>query len=216
MLQINDKTLQEGIDYEILSKAAEEKKLTPAMIETLSDVPEGTVKNVLTGKTRNPGVITLVPICNVLGVSIQKVLRQEDINKPDNKIADDAISALKEMYQLQINTIKETSETHIKNMREHYERHISELKEHNQERIKDKEEHINTIILDKKWFRLASVVGVLAIISIFFFIEFMTPGHGWFKVDNGHNGSLYIVGVFSFVELIAIIYMLVKRNKNKK
>lgn len=215
MFPLNEKTLQEGIDYELLSKAAEAKNLSPAQIETLCNVPEGTIKNILTGKTRNPGVVTLVPICNVLEVSVRKVLRQEVPNTTGNKVDDASILALKEMYQLQIKTIKETSEEHIKNIREHYERHIAELKQHNQDRLKDKEDHIKTIILDKKWFRLASVVGVMAIIGIFFFIEFMTPGHGWFNFDDKHNGALAIVGIFSFAELIAIIFMLFNKNKDK-
>jgi hypothetical protein len=76
--------------------------------------------------------------------------------------------------------MKEVHEEHIKNIREHYERHIADLEKHYEKRLADKREHIDTIQLDKKWFRLASVCSVLALLGVFFFIEFMTPGHGWF------------------------------------
>jgi hypothetical protein len=76
--------------------------------------------------------------------------------------------------------MKEANEEHIKNIREHYERHIADLEKHYEKRLADKREHIETILLDKKWFRLASIFSVLALLGVFFFIEFMTPGHGWF------------------------------------
>ena len=68
---------------------------------------------------------------------------------------------------------------------------IKELKEerqkfenHFEKRLADKREHIDTILLDKKWFRLASVFSVIALLGVFLFIEFATPGHGWFVFGN--------------------------------
>ena len=77
--------------------------------------------------------------------------------------------------------MKEANEEHIKNIREHYERHIADLEKHYEKRLADKREHIETILLDKKWFRLASIFSVMALLGVFFFIEFLTPGHGWFR-----------------------------------
>ena len=165
------------------------------------DVPFQTTKNVLTGKTRNPRSDTLSKLASGLGVNQEDLYKKADNNMIeevietmkneviDNKNFDNiSVNALTEMYEYHIATMKETNEEHIKNIREHYERHIAELKEHISEikehyekRLADKREHIETILLDKKWFRLASVVGVVALLGVFFFIEFVTPGHGWFR-----------------------------------
>ena len=165
------------------------------------DVPFQTTKNVLTGKTRNPRSDTLSKLASGLNVPQEDLYKKADNNMIeevietmkneviDNKNADNiSVNALTEMYEYHIATMKETNEEHIKNIREHYERHIAELKEHISEtkehyekRLADKREHIETILLDKKWFRLASVVGVCALLGVFFFIEFLTPGHGWFR-----------------------------------
>ena len=156
------------------------------------DVPFQTTKNVLTGKTRNPRADTLSKLASGLGVPQEelyqkvenKMIKEELIEEVEKeaiqKTDEVSVIALKEIYEHQINAMKETNEEHIKNIREHYERHIAEIKEHYEKRLADKREHIETILLDKKWFRLASVFGVLALLGVFFFIEFMTPGHGWF------------------------------------
>ena len=159
------------------------------------DVPFQTTKNVLTGKTRNPRSDTLSKLASGLNVPQEDLYKKADNNMIeevretmkneviDNKNADNiSVNALKEMYELQITAMKETNEEHIKNIREHYERHIAEIKEHYEKRLADKREHIETILLDKKWFRLAAVYSAIALLGIFFFIEFMTPGHGWFRM----------------------------------
>lgn len=159
-----------------------------------SNLPLQTTKNVLTGISKNSRTDTVKALADALGVPIAEVFEDEDTkiieekvikemenNVIENKKADEvSVLALKEIYEHQLTTMKEANELHIKNIREHYERHISEIKEHYEKRLADKREHIDTILLDKKWFRLASVFSVFALLGVFFFIEFMTPGHGWF------------------------------------
>jgi transcriptional regulator with XRE-family HTH domain len=190
MTQTNDIKLQEGIDFKLLDDARKDRKWSVPQTAEFADVPEGTTKNILNGTTLNPGAENLGKLCRTLGVPIEKVLRideQKEIEKQAIKNDDASILALKEIYECQIAIINKSNEEHEKNIREHYERHISELKEHMKEmkehyeaRLRDKREHIDTIMLDKKWFRLASVCSVLVLLGVFFFIEFMTPGHGWF------------------------------------
>ena len=159
-----------------------------------STVPLQTVKNILTGKTQNSRTDTLKLLTKALNVSMEKVcsdekdqiIEEEVINDMFNKVIEEkkadevSVTALKEIYEYQITLMKEANAEHIKNIREHYERHISDLEKHYEKRLADKREHIDTIMLDKKWFRLASIFSVLALLGVFFFIEFMTPGHGWF------------------------------------
>lgn len=190
MIPTTDTKLQEGIDYKLLDDARKDRKWSVSQTAEYADVPEGTTKNILNGTTLNPGAENLGKLCRTLGVPIEKVLRQDEqkqIEKQGIKNDDASILALKEMYECQIAIINKSNEEHEKNLREHYERHISEQKEHMKEmkehyeaRLRDKREHIDTIMLDKKWFRLASVVGVIALIALFLLIEFVTPGHGWF------------------------------------
>ena len=158
----------------------------------ISNIPLQTTKNVLTGISKNSRTDTVKALADALGVPIaeifadEKILEEEVIEELENKVIKEnkgdelSVIALKEIYEYQIALMKEANQEHIKNIREHYERHIEELKEHYEKRLSDKREHIETIMLDKKWFRLASVVGVVALLAVFFFIEFMTPGHGWF------------------------------------
>lgn len=187
---MTDIKLQEGINFKLLDDARKDRKWSVPQTAEYADVPEGTTKNILNGTTLNPGAENLGKLCRTLGVPIEKVLRQDEqkqIEKQGIKNDDASILALKEIYECQIAIINKSNEEHEKNIREHYERHISELKEHMKElkehyeaRLRDKREHIDTIMLDKKWFRLASVCSVLVLLGVFFFIEFMTPGHGWF------------------------------------
>lgn len=159
-------------------------QLTYEALGKITNTSESTIKNLCSGKTDNPGLKTLLPLMDAVDGSFDEMLHPE---KNKGKTKDTSVLALKEMYEMQISTMKETNEAHIKNIRDHYERQISELKEHTKElkehyeaRLRDKREHIETIMLDKKWFRLASVVGVIALVALFLLIEFVTPGHGWF------------------------------------
>ena len=124
-------------------------------------------------------------IAKMLGVSVDDILYddveeiKETIEEMDNP---DAISVvvLKKLYEFQIETLTVAYKKEIEDIQKNNALRIEEIKAFYDQRINDKNEHINTILLDKKWFRLAAVFGVLAILAIFFFIEFLTPGHGWF------------------------------------
>lgn len=48
----------------------EEKRMTINKLATESGVAPSTVKNVLYGKSRNPGIVTLKMLCDGLGISL--------------------------------------------------------------------------------------------------------------------------------------------------
>lgn len=152
-------------------------QLTYEALAKITNTSESTIKNLCSGKTDNPGLKTLLPLMDAVDGSFDQMLHPEK-NKGETK--DTSALALKEMYEMQIAIINKNNEEHVKNIREHYERQLSEQAVHYEARLRDKREHIDTILLDKKWFRLASVCSVLVLLGVFFFIEFMTPGHGWF------------------------------------
>lgn len=183
------------MNYLLLEESRKSLKWSMERTAEESNIPFQTVKNVLTGKTENPRIDTVYALSKTLKVPIGTLYSEDDANiieeeviinmaektTDNSKVEEISVIALKEIYEHQITTMKEANEEHIKNIREHYERHITEIKEHYEKRLADKREHIETILLDKKWFRLASVFGVLGLLGLFFFIEFMTPGHGWFN-----------------------------------
>ena len=233
--------LQMGINHELLKKLMQEKNLTPADIEKRRGTPEQTVKNIVYGKTGNPGIENLAPICEELGVPIEDVLFSHN-KEFEKKVIKEEPSAynLKEMYEFQMSILNKAHETEINNIREHYERelkshekemnnmrehyekqlsdpkehfekYIAVTAEHYERRLTDKREHIDTILLDKKWFRLAAVVGVVAVLAIFFFIEFATPGHGWFTFGEGSMAPA--LGFIAVTIIIVLIALAIKKIK---
>lgn len=182
------------MNYKLLNNAR--IKLGWSMERTAEEanLPLQTTKNVLTGKSKNSRTDTVKALADALGVPIADLLIDEDAQLIDEDVIEEmtnkaiesektdevSVIVLKDIYERQLTLIKEANDEHIKNIREHYERHISDLEKHYEKRLADKREHIDTILLDKKWFRLASVFSVIALLGVFFFIEFMTPGHGWF------------------------------------
>lgn len=186
------------MNYNLLNEARIALGWSIQQLSDESKIPLQTVKNILSGKTQNCRTDTLKALVKTLNVSVEKICSDNTEQLVEEKVAEkmadkiieekkaDEISvlALKEIYERQLEMLKETNAEHIKNIREHYERHIADLEKHYEKRLADKREHIDTILIDKKWFRLASVFSVLALLGVFLFIEFMTPGHGWFIFGN--------------------------------
>ena len=141
-------------------------------ISKLSQIPVGTVKNIFTGDTKNPGIETVSAIVTAMGGSLSAIstaTKNEDV---------EANSVI---------TLKESYEHRIKDMREHYESRIEELKthaktveEHYESRLADKRDHIDTILLDKKWFRLGFCISIF-IFAALCVAELLNPNLGWFR-----------------------------------
>lgn len=53
-----------------LVRLCDEKSLTINRLANLSAVPPSTVKNILYGKSKNPGVVTIKKLCDALGVTL--------------------------------------------------------------------------------------------------------------------------------------------------
>jgi transcriptional regulator with XRE-family HTH domain len=234
--------LQMGINHELLKKLMQDKNLTPAEMEKRRGVPEQTVKNIVNGVTKNPGVENLAPICEELDIPIEYVLFSH-YKEVESKVIKDNPSAynLKEMYEFQVAILNKAHETEINNIREHYEREVkahekemNNMREHYERQLKeqkenyermlttqeiqyekrltDKREHIDTILLDKKWFRLAAVYGVIAVLAIFFFIEFAMPGHGWFNFGEDKK-EIAILGYMAVLLTIVLCFFVFKKKK---
>ena len=134
-------------------------------ISNLSGIPEATVKNIFSGKTEDPRFETVSAIVKAMGGSldaIYSVTKKEDVEA-------NSIISLKESYEQRITELKE-----------YYERRLLDTKEHYEERLADKKDHIATIMLDKRWFRIATCICAFALV-VLFIVEIITPGMGWLR-----------------------------------
>ena len=190
MTHTNEMRIQKGIDYELLNNARLEQNKTLDYLEKSTGVPKDTIKNMLNGKTKNPGVENLNPICEELGVPIQQVLRQSEkteIEKQGIKVDDASVLALKEIYELQLAAVKETNEAHISNIRSHYEQHHEDLKENYERRLADKRElidtkdaHIKALERECLHTKIFACACALILVSLLI-IEVMNPNLGWIR-----------------------------------
>ena len=134
-------------------------------ISNLSGIPESTVKNIFSGKTEDPRFETVSAIVKAMGGSLDAIYTA---TKKDDVEAN-AIIAIKDSY-----------EQRLKELKEHYEQRITDTKAHYEERLSDTKDHIATIMLDKRWFRIATCICAFALV-VLFVVEILTPGMGWFR-----------------------------------
>ena len=179
-----------AINYEILATAMEDKKMTIEQLSTRTSIAEGTVKNIVTGKTTHSSAQNVYAICNELDVPIEQVLgysAKTALEVSGAKEHDVSILVLKELYEAQLSERKEVNEAHIANIRSHYEQHHADLKENYEMRLSDKreinenlKEQINDLKKSNKrlgWIVALFVIGVTALLIL----EFMHPEHGWIR-----------------------------------
>ncbi len=134
-------------------------------ISNLSGIPEATVKNIFSGKTEDPRFETVSAIVKAMGGSLDAIY---SVTKTEDVEANSVI------------TLKESYEERIKELKDYYEHLLAQTKEHYEGRLEDKKEHIATIMLDKKWFRIATCICAFALV-VLFIVEILTPGMGWFR-----------------------------------
>lgn len=134
-------------------------------IANLSGIPEGTVKNIFSGKTEDPRFETVSAIVLSMGGSLDAIysaVKKEDVEA-------NAVIAIKEAYEERIIIIKEQ-----------YEHRLSEKEKHYERLLLESEKHIETIKLDKRWFRIGFVVSVF-IFAMLCVAELLNPNLGWFR-----------------------------------
>lgn len=69
-----------------LIRLCDEKKLTINKIANLSAVPPSTVKNILYGKSRNPGIVTLKMLCDGLGITLGEFFSAPEFDALEQEI----------------------------------------------------------------------------------------------------------------------------------
>ena len=56
----------------------EEKRITINKLATRSGVAPSTIKNILYGKSQNPGIVTLKMLCDGMGISLTEFFNTEE------------------------------------------------------------------------------------------------------------------------------------------
>ena len=64
----------------------EEKKMTINRLAIESGVAPSTIKNILYGKSQNPGIVTLKMLCDGLGISIDEFFNTEEFKNLEQEI----------------------------------------------------------------------------------------------------------------------------------
>ena len=64
----------------------EEKRMSIHKLATESAVPPSTIKNILYGKSQNPGIVTLKMLCDGLGISIAEFFNTPEFENLEQEI----------------------------------------------------------------------------------------------------------------------------------
>ena len=64
----------------------EEKRMTINKLATESGVAPSTVKNILYGKSHNPGIVTLKMLCDGLGITLIEFFNTEEFENLEQEI----------------------------------------------------------------------------------------------------------------------------------
>ena len=64
----------------------EEKRITINKLATESGVAPSTIKNILYGKSQNPGIVTLKMLCDGLGITLIEFFNTEEFENLEQEI----------------------------------------------------------------------------------------------------------------------------------
>ncbi len=64
----------------------EERNITPNALSYLAGISQSTVKSILNGESKNPGIVTLKKICDGLGITIVEFFDTKDFYELEQEI----------------------------------------------------------------------------------------------------------------------------------
>ena len=64
----------------------EERRMSIHKLATESAVPPSSIKNILYGKSQNPGIVTLKMLCDGLGITLQDFFNTEEFRNLEQEI----------------------------------------------------------------------------------------------------------------------------------
>ena len=63
-----------------------ERHITPNGLSYISAVPQATIKSILNGESKNPGIITIKKLCDGFGISLNEFFSTEEFEKLEQEI----------------------------------------------------------------------------------------------------------------------------------
>lgn len=63
-----------------------EKGLTPNGLSNVAGIPQATVKSILNGESKNPGVVTIKKLCDGLNITLEFFFSTETFNSLEQEI----------------------------------------------------------------------------------------------------------------------------------
>ena len=176
-------TLDEKLLAKYLVKKIKENNLTIEFVAKESNTPVSTVKNLCSGKTPNPGLLTSLPVIYATGGTPEEMIFGEN----QDTVKEFSINSIKEMCEQAIAELVKTNELHVTNIRNHYEQHRDDVTtnyekrlEDKREIIKEKEEHVKSLKKELIVSKVTALIGY-GILIILLILEVANPSLGWIK-----------------------------------
>ena len=167
--------LDEKFIAKYLTKIIKETGNTYESVAEKCGTSESTVKNLCSGKTENPGLLTIAPIVYAANGSLDVMCgkTKEDIDEKTTNL-------IKEMAEFQFDQYRKTEEIHIANTRAHYEQHRDDTITNYERLLKEKDYQIRFF---KKLALLSfGIAGIgFAILIALLILEVSNPDLGWIK-----------------------------------
>lgn len=69
-----------------IKELCEIKGFTINSISTFSAVPQSTVKSIINGESKNPGIVTIKKLCNGFDISLEEFFATDDFNNLSQEI----------------------------------------------------------------------------------------------------------------------------------
>ena len=76
---------REAVAYRIRELCAE-RHITPNGLSNIAGIPQATIKSILNGESRNPGIVTIKKICDGFGITLSQFFSVDYIDNLDQEI----------------------------------------------------------------------------------------------------------------------------------
>ena len=70
-----------------IRELCKQKGITPNGLSNLSGVPQATVKSILNGESRNPGIVTIKKLCDGLEMTLEEFFATTEFNSLEQEIS---------------------------------------------------------------------------------------------------------------------------------
>ena len=169
-------TFDEKILANYLTTIIRRNGLNCEIVAQKCNTSAATVRNLCSGKTANPGILTALPIIYAAGGSPEEMMLGE--NKDSAK--EFSINSVKEIYEQQLVEKDKMHEKHVDDIRSHYEHHLQDNTNHYENRLADKDEHNKSLKREIRSYKIWAAISITILVALLI-AEVMNPNLGWLR-----------------------------------